>query len=273
MPFSEALKTDLRKRADMRCCVCHAIGVEIHHIIPEAKGGPDTEDNAAPLCPGCHETYGANSQKRKFIREARDNWLDSVHRRLYDTAAGVAGLLDVLRQNATKADVAALRADLARVPGSPLLPETRLPAPVALPLGTILAHIYSFSRPGVVVTTKDVDFLYLFVFGGSLHNQEWDALKETFVDLFGKEGARRLCHFQLQFHKFSLSVDGFTKGEMQGLVTDLIIHIVMLISHPDVTDNPSMALALGIDPDGRIRAWALEHAPVQAAATAPGRTT
>lgn len=50
--------------------------MEIHHIVPEAEDGPDIEDNAAPLCPSCHETYGANPQKRKFIREARDFWYE-----------------------------------------------------------------------------------------------------------------------------------------------------------------------------------------------------
>jgi len=57
------------------------MGVDVHHIIPEQEGGPDTEDNAAPLCPSCHERYGANPQKRKFIREARDFWYDTCERR------------------------------------------------------------------------------------------------------------------------------------------------------------------------------------------------
>lgn len=77
MPFSESLKSRLRKRAHFLCCVCrrHA-GVEIHHIVPQAEGGSDTEDNAAPLCPNCHDTYGANPEKRKLIREMRDQWYE-----------------------------------------------------------------------------------------------------------------------------------------------------------------------------------------------------
>lgn len=57
------------------------MGVEVHHIIPQEEGGPDTEDNAAPLCPSCHETYGANPQKRKFLKEARDLWYEICERR------------------------------------------------------------------------------------------------------------------------------------------------------------------------------------------------
>jgi 5-methylcytosine-specific restriction endonuclease McrA len=52
------------------------MGVEVHHIIPQEEGGSDREENAAPLCLSCHETYGASSQKREFIREARDLWYE-----------------------------------------------------------------------------------------------------------------------------------------------------------------------------------------------------
>ena len=73
MPFEESLKTEVRRRAHFACCLCHDIGVEIHHIVPEADGGPSTLNNAAPLCPSCHERYGANPVKRKFVAEARDS--------------------------------------------------------------------------------------------------------------------------------------------------------------------------------------------------------
>lgn len=81
MAFSEALKLKVKKRAHFRCCICQAVGVEVHHIHPQEEGGPDTEENASPLCPSCHETYGANKSKRKFIREARDAWYEICDRR------------------------------------------------------------------------------------------------------------------------------------------------------------------------------------------------
>jgi len=81
MAFSEALKLKVRKKAHLSCCLCKAIGVEVHHIIPQEEGGPDTEENAAPLCPSCHEAYGANPQKHKFIREARDLWYEICEKR------------------------------------------------------------------------------------------------------------------------------------------------------------------------------------------------
>ncbi len=81
MAFTEALKFKVRRRAHFSCCLCKAIGVEVHHIIPEENGGPDTEDNAAPLCPSCHETYGGNAKKRKFIKEVRDFWYEICEKR------------------------------------------------------------------------------------------------------------------------------------------------------------------------------------------------
>ena len=82
MPFSESLKAQVRKKAHLRCCLCKSLGVEVHHIIPESEDGPDRQENAVPLCPSCHETYGANPQKRKFIREARDLWYEICENRL-----------------------------------------------------------------------------------------------------------------------------------------------------------------------------------------------
>ena len=76
MPFPESLKKKIRKRANFRCCICQSVGVDIHHFVPQAAGGEDTEDNAAPLCPNCHNIYGANPEKRKAIREMRDHWYE-----------------------------------------------------------------------------------------------------------------------------------------------------------------------------------------------------
>lgn len=74
MAFSEAIKLKVRQKANWQCCICEAFVVETHHIISREEEGPDTEDNAAPLFPSCHDLYGANPQKRKFIREKRDDW-------------------------------------------------------------------------------------------------------------------------------------------------------------------------------------------------------
>jgi 5-methylcytosine-specific restriction endonuclease McrA len=78
MAFSETLKLAVKKRAAFRCCRCQHIGIEVHHIFPESAGGPDTDNNAAPLCPSCHAEFGDNPLKRKEIKQMRDHWYDRV---------------------------------------------------------------------------------------------------------------------------------------------------------------------------------------------------
>ena len=87
------------------CCLCHLPYVEVHHIIPEAKGGPNSEDNAAPLCPYCHETFGSNPTKRNFIKQARDNWYEICEKRYSSDPERLDELATQLKQAATKEDL------------------------------------------------------------------------------------------------------------------------------------------------------------------------
>ncbi len=106
MSFPEALKLHIRRRAHFACCLCHAIGsIEVHHIIPQEDGGRDTVDNAAPLCPSCHETYGANPKKRKFIREARDFWYEICEQRFSSDPERLDEIGTMLQNAATKDDL------------------------------------------------------------------------------------------------------------------------------------------------------------------------
>lgn len=105
MTFTEALRVTVRKRSHLRCCLCHSIGVDVHHIVPQSEGGSDIEDNAAALCPSCHETYGANPLKRKFIREARDLWYDICAKRFLADPGQLTEIAEALRNVATKEDL------------------------------------------------------------------------------------------------------------------------------------------------------------------------
>lgn len=99
MPFPEPLKLELRRRAAFRCCRCQVIGVEIHHIVPEAQGGASSLENAAPLCAKCHADFGDNTQKRKEIREMRDWWYQRVETQFGGSNPQYQGLeekLDIL---------------------------------------------------------------------------------------------------------------------------------------------------------------------------------
>jgi len=105
MPFSEETRLSVKKKAHFSCCLCHALYVEVHHIIPRDEGGPDIEDNAAPLCPSCHETYGGNPEKRKFIREVRDFWYDMCSKRFMGDVDQLRQISELVEKSATKQDV------------------------------------------------------------------------------------------------------------------------------------------------------------------------
>lgn len=108
MAFSDTLRLRVKKRAHFCCCLCRDLYVEVHHIVPQEDDGPDTEDNAAPLCPSCHEKFGGNESKRKFIREARDYWYELCAERYKAVDPDqVVRIHEMLSNTATKADVEA----------------------------------------------------------------------------------------------------------------------------------------------------------------------
>jgi uncharacterized CHY-type Zn-finger protein len=81
MPFSEKTKLEAKRKSHFACVICHQPFVEVHHILPQADGGSDDLDNAAPLCGSCHDLFGANPVKRKQIREMRDFWSEICEKR------------------------------------------------------------------------------------------------------------------------------------------------------------------------------------------------
>jgi hypothetical protein len=105
MAFSEAQKVEIRKKAHLRCCLCHSMGVEVHHIVPQARGGTDDIENGAPLCPSCHEIYGANAEKQKFVREARDFWYEYCERGSGIDSTQIREISNRLETIATKSDL------------------------------------------------------------------------------------------------------------------------------------------------------------------------
>ncbi len=105
MAFNEKQKLAVRRRAHFMCCLCHSPYVEVHHIIPEAESGPNSEGNAAPLCPYCHETFGSNPTKRNFIKQARDSWYQICEKRYSSDPKRLDKIATQLKQAATKEDL------------------------------------------------------------------------------------------------------------------------------------------------------------------------
>lgn len=80
MAFSQQIINEVKEKAAFKCCRCQAIGIEVHHIFPQKDNGSDTLDNAAPLCPSCHSSFGDNPIKRKEITQMRDWWYKVIER-------------------------------------------------------------------------------------------------------------------------------------------------------------------------------------------------
>jgi hypothetical protein len=113
MAFSEQLKLKVRKKAHMTCCLCKSsIGVEVHHIVPQSEKGADTEANAAPLCPTCHETYGDNPKKRKLICESRDLWYEICQSRFSSTDKHLEDIKGMLKKTISYSDLMDFKSEL-----------------------------------------------------------------------------------------------------------------------------------------------------------------
>ena len=76
MPFNDTVRVQVKNQSNFTCCWCNnrANTVEVHHIVPQAQGGSDAIDNAAPLCGSCHTLYGGNPDLRREITLRRDAW-------------------------------------------------------------------------------------------------------------------------------------------------------------------------------------------------------
>jgi hypothetical protein len=88
MPFTENLKLEVKRRSAFRCCMCEQFlgSVQVHHIEPQSDGGSDNFENAAPLCASCHDIFGNNRDKRKFIIQKRDWWYEICKNRYGSSA-------------------------------------------------------------------------------------------------------------------------------------------------------------------------------------------
>ncbi|WP_375760920.1 HNH endonuclease [Corallococcus exercitus] len=89
MGFPRSVRDSALVAAARRCCVCHrygGVGIEVHHIVPEAQGGPNTLDNAIALCFDCHAAAGhyndSHPRGTKFspseLRLHREKWHQQV---------------------------------------------------------------------------------------------------------------------------------------------------------------------------------------------------
>ena len=87
MTFPRKDVENLLAACHRRCCICYrfcGVKIETDHIVPAAEGGPDTVDNAIPVCFECHAEIHSYNDKhprgRKLtpdeLRRHKEQWLE-----------------------------------------------------------------------------------------------------------------------------------------------------------------------------------------------------
>jgi len=85
MPFSDSIKEEALVKSRRCCCLCNdfaGVYVNVHHIVPEGEGGPNTLENAIVLCLKCHGEVGhynnahpiGNKYSKDELKKQRDIW-------------------------------------------------------------------------------------------------------------------------------------------------------------------------------------------------------
>ena len=98
MPFDPAVKTRMFIRCNRWCCLCLkqcGINIEAAHIIDEAAGGSNDEQNGIPLCLDCHQEVGSYNEKHPRGNKIRPEELRARRDRVY--ALVEEGKLDLLQ--------------------------------------------------------------------------------------------------------------------------------------------------------------------------------
>ncbi len=86
MPFKRAEAAKLLAACHRRCCICHrfcGVKMELDHIEPRSEEGPDSIENAIPVCFECHAEIHSYNPKhprgRRFrpeeLRNHKKQWL------------------------------------------------------------------------------------------------------------------------------------------------------------------------------------------------------
>lgn len=91
MPFDSAVKSAMFVRCNRICCLCfkqRGANIEAAHIIAEAEGGSNDEDNGIPLCFDCHQEIGAYDDRHPRGNKFRPDELRARRDQVYKWVAG-----------------------------------------------------------------------------------------------------------------------------------------------------------------------------------------
>jgi hypothetical protein len=239
MAFSESLKYEVKRRAHLSCCVCKSTGIEVHHIVPKSEGGSDDIDNAAPLCPSCHEIYGANPQKRKFISEARNIWYDICQTRYSNESNRIVQLQNDLKLLVDKLNPSYLSENIAnylfqRLRESPFYIDNSNNVS-SMSLSDIIRFLFNQKEPDQENQIKNLDVTYALLYKTTGEktdsNEEYDFLK-----IFGEVISKKLTIFLIKLYNVNW-IKGVTENDMEPVIRANFVSMIMLMHHKDL--NPS----------------------------------
>lgn len=123
MAFSRKIIEECMVKSARCCCVCHkqkGLNIEVHHIIPKAKGGQDTEDNAIALCFDCHADAGHYNPKHprgtklspNELKRHKENWYGKVELQIKCNSIAISGNIIVGENNKTTSIIETLVSEL-----------------------------------------------------------------------------------------------------------------------------------------------------------------
>lgn len=87
MSFAPEVKARMFSRCMRHCCLCRkqcGTNIEAAHIIDEAAGGSNTEENGIPVCFDCHQEIGAYRDSHPKGNKFREEELRARRDRVYE---------------------------------------------------------------------------------------------------------------------------------------------------------------------------------------------
>lgn len=243
MAFTEKIKSIVRKKRHHTCCLCRNIGVEVHHIIPQEENGTDTLDNAAPLCPTCHETFGLNSSKRKMIREARNLWYELCEKRYKSDGDRIAELQKTITNLAEDMRITNLKDEISsavveRLINTGIIKDGK---GKGMPIGQLLEKIMDFRKKLKVSNQESVDVTYAFLFesiGDETfpHDKDYNEFRRKFLEYFGRLVAQNICVYLVHTYKIDWK-RGVSEPDLNSVMNENYAIMFMLLYHEDVSTS------------------------------------
>lgn len=263
MPFDEKLKFKIKAKAHQACCICKSVGIEVHHIISQANGGKDDFDNAAPLCPSCHEIYGENPTKRKFIKESRDIWYEICSKRFSDSSnillTNIDSKLDSIH---SKLDLERLEASLADsitqniLQG--LLENRKSKKGKDLNLQEVISYLFSFKKPTDEKGKKSFDVSRTLILETKGDENEWNKefneKRLEFKNKFGAIISEKLILYILKNSAINWYT-GITDEQLAKFIYQYFVSMIFLLNHADIEDA-EIPLLIKLLPNGLLEARA-----------------